>query len=118
MRLHIGVKIQEPMARQIIWLPSIIVTVSLAVVVSSSPPKYELKEEWNLWKSKHGKSYESEHMELERHLVWLSNKEYIDQHNANSHIFGFTLAMNHHGDLVSVHACLVKYELELHASTF
>jgi cathepsin L len=87
------------------WLPIVVVTASLAVVaVSSSSPRYELREEWNLWKSKHGKSYESEHVELERHLVWLSNKEYIDQHNANSDIFGFTLAMNHHGDLVS--ACL------------
>lgn len=91
---------EEPMA-QWIWL-STVVTVSLVVVVSSSPPRFELREEWNLWKDKHGKSYESEHVELERHLVWLSNKEYIDQHNANSHIFGFTLAMNHYGDLVSL----------------
>ena len=68
--------IQEPMAQQIIWLP-LVVAVSIAIAESSSPPRYELKEEWNLWKSKHGKSYESEHMELERHLVWLSNKEYI-----------------------------------------
>lgn len=83
------------------WLPVAVVTVSLAVIVSSSSPRYEQRNEWNFWKTEHGKSYESEHVELERHLVWLSNKEYIDQHNANSHIFGFTLSMNHHGDLVS-----------------
>ena len=93
--------IQKPMA-QLMWLP-LALAISLAVVQRSrsQPPKYQLREEWNLWKSKHGKSYESEHVELERHLVWLSNKEYIDQHNANSHIFGFTLAMNRHCDLVS-----------------
>ena len=85
------------------WLTIVVVTVSLAVAVRSGSPRYELREEWNLWKSKHGKSYESEYLELERHLVWLSNKEYIDQHNANSDIFGFTLAMNHHGDLVSAY---------------
>lgn len=80
----------------------LIVTVSIATVVNGNPPKYELKEEWNLWKAEHGKNYESDHVELERHLVWLSNKEYIDHHNANVDIFGFKLAMNHHGDLVSV----------------
>jgi len=58
-------------------------------------------EEWTSWKDYHGKSYESEREELEKHIVWLSNKEYVDQHNANSHIFGFTLALNHMGDMVS-----------------
>ena len=60
----------------------------------------EYREEWQLWKTKHGKSYESQREELERHLVWLSNREYINAHNANSDVFGFTLVMNHFGDLV------------------
>ena len=64
-------------------------------------PKFQLVEEWKLWKGQHDKSYGSQLEELERHLVWLSNTKYIEQHNANSHIFGFTLAMNHFGDLVS-----------------
>ena len=84
---------------QLTWL--LVVAISLVVVVSGSPPKYELKEEWNLWKTQHGKSYESEQLELERHFVWLSNKVYIDQHNHNADLFGFKLAMNHYGDLVS-----------------
>ena len=64
-------------------------------------PNFQFVEEWNIWKGQHEKSYGSQLEELERHLVWLSNKKYIEQHNANSHIFGFTLAMNHFGDLVS-----------------
>lgn len=56
---------------------------------------------WDQWKHKHDKTYESSLHELEHHLVWLSNKEYIDHHNANEHIFGYTLALNHLGDMVS-----------------
>ena len=65
-----------------------------------SKAKLELHEEWKNWKLTHSKSYVSEKDEIEKHIVWLSNKEYIDQHNANSHIFGFTLDLNHFGDMV------------------
>ncbi|CAI8032361.1 Silicatein [Geodia barretti] len=61
--------------------------------------QYQHPEEWDLWKTEHGKSYQSQREELERHLVWLSNREYINAHNANSDIFGFTLSMNHFGDI-------------------
>ena len=70
----------------------------LAVV--SGEVQYQHPEEWQLWKTEHWKSYQSQREELDRHLVWLSNREYINSHNANSHIFGFTLAMNHLGDIV------------------
>ena len=62
---------------------------------------FELPEEWHLWKAQHGKSYQSELEELERHVLWQSNKKYIEAHNQNAHVFGFTLKMNHFGDLVS-----------------
>lgn len=64
-------------------------------------PKFRYEQEWGKWKLTNDRNYTSELEELERHLIWLSNKVYIDQHNANAHIFGFTLAMNHLGDLVS-----------------
>ncbi len=64
--------------------------------------KYEFVQEWNLWKTQHDKNYLSSKEDLEKHLVWLSNKEYIDQHNANAGVFGYTLAMNHMGDEVSI----------------
>lgn len=57
---------------------------------------------WTQWKLKYAKSYESTLHELEHHLVWLSNKKYIDHHNANQHIFGYTLALNHLGDMVLI----------------
>lgn len=65
-------------------------------------PQFEYVQEWNLWKAQHQKSYESDLHELDRHLVWLSNKKYIELHNANFHIFGYTLAMNHFGDMVKI----------------
>ena len=71
-----------------------------ALVASAAAVKFQFVEEWNMWKTEHGKSYGSEMEELERHLNWLSSKAYIEAHNANTHIFGFTLKMNHLGDLV------------------
>ena len=63
----------------------------------------EYPEEWQLWKTEHGKSYESQREELERYLVWLSNREYINAHNKNaqSSDCGYTLQHNHFSDLVS-----------------
>lgn len=76
--------------------------VSVGYATALKEPKYQFVQKWNLWKNTHGKSYQSDKEDLERHIVWLSNKEYIDQHNKNADIFGFTLAMNHLGDMVSV----------------
>ena len=72
----------------------------LAAVVCSDVVQYQHPEEWQLWKTEHRKSYESQREELERHLVWLANREYINAHNKNADLFGFTLAMNHFGDMV------------------
>ena len=71
------------------------------LAVASCEVMFQHPEEWQLWKAEHGKSYESQRVELEKHLVWLSNREYINAHNKNAHVFGFTLAMNHFGDIVS-----------------
>ena len=75
---------------------------SIVVVATLATAQINLRhsEEWHVWKSQHGKNYNSQREELERHLVWLSNREYINAHNKNAHIFGFTLAMNHFGDIV------------------
>ena len=58
-------------------------------------------EEWQLWKSQHGKSYQSQREELERHLIWLANREYINGHNKNSHEIGYSLQLNQFADWVS-----------------
>ena len=74
------------------------------VQASILPPTYfKHTGDWEMWKTQHGKSYGSVREELERHLVWLANREYINAHNQNSHIFGFTLTMNHLGDMVSLY---------------
>lgn len=78
----------------------LLLCVCLTAQASSIGAKFKLVDEWNNWKSFHGKDYVSEKQELEKHITWLSNKEYIDQHNANAHIYGFTLGLNHMGDMV------------------
>ena len=61
---------------------------------------YQHPQEWRLWKSEHRKSYTSTSEELERHLIWLSNRKYIEGHNANADVFGYSLSMNRFGDMV------------------
>lgn len=67
----------------------------------SDPAGREFFEEWHLWKAEHEKSYKDEKEEVERHMVWMSNKKYIEQHNKHADELGFTLKMNKFGDLVS-----------------
>ena len=78
----------------------IAVVVSSLVLCAATESQYELVEEWQQWKTEHGRSYGSDIEELDRHLVWLSNKKYIDSHNNNADVFGFTLTMNSFGDMV------------------
>ena len=56
--------------------------------------------DWHVWKGEHSKSYQDLQEELSKHLVWLGNREYINQHNQFSHVFGYTLKMNRFGDMV------------------
>lgn len=58
------------------------------------------KEQWLIWKESNNKTYESTIEELERFIIWLANKAYIDYHNTYSSKFGFTLKMNQFGDMV------------------
>lgn len=87
----------------------VLVIVSLFALALASP-KFQLSEEWHLWKSEHGKTYQSYQEELEKHVTWQSNKKYIEAHNQNAHILGFTLKMNHFGDMV----CEVTVNYILH----
>ena len=73
---------------------------SLATVVLSGENNIQLPPEWHLWKAKHVKKYNSFNEELQKHIMWKSNHQYIDAHNAHKEIYGFTLQMNQFGDLV------------------
>ena len=79
---------------------ALLVLALISLACAKGVPRFGFVEEWQLWKSTHSREYLSEREELERHLTWLSNREYILQHNANSHIFGFTLSLNQFGDMV------------------
>ena len=88
-------------------MKAVLVVVLALVSLALGAPRFQLSEEWQLWKTEHGKSYESQREELERHVIWQSNRKYIEAHNQNAHIMGFTLKMNHLGDMViCVKACV------------
>ena len=74
-----------------------VLSILLLAVASSS---LDHNNEWKLWKTRHGKWYSSMDEEMERQRVWLANREYIEKHNANADSHGYTLALNHFGDLV------------------
>ncbi len=57
---------------------------------------------WTVWQRTHEKTYLSSMEALERYVVWRSNTAYIQYHNNYADKFGFTMAMNSFGDLVSI----------------
>jgi len=59
---------------------------------------FDLKTEWESFKSTHGKTYETMDLEAYRVRVFKSNKDKIDAHNADS-TQTFTMKMNKFGDL-------------------
>lgn len=63
----------------------------------------QLRAEWSSWKTTHRKKYSTSVQDLERYVVWRSNKAYINYHNSFASNFGFYLSMNKFGDLVSPH---------------
>ena len=91
----------------IVTLAINICLLSLVHLASSSSDSkalvFQHVEEWKLWKSYHGKAYDSHLEELERHLVWLSNKVFVEQHNAHADrgFYSYKMKLNHFADLVS-----------------
>jgi hypothetical protein len=54
----------------------------------------------NYLEQENAKEYSSDEEELQRHMIWEANKNYVDNHNEHADVFGFTLAMNQLADLV------------------
>ena len=76
---------------------------------SSSLPKRgaysqinKLNGAWTLWKIQHSRQYETYEDELKRFTVWMDNLAYIEEHNHHQEKLGYTLGMNHFGDIVSI----------------
>lgn len=61
----------------------------------------EFSDEWNNWKQLYQKTYECEHEELARYTIWVANKAYIEEHNKNVDVHGYSLKMNEFGDMVT-----------------
>ncbi|XP_020631218.1 cathepsin L1-like [Orbicella faveolata] len=57
----------------------------------------EYKQQWQAWKTFHGKQYETDTEEEARYAIWRDNLRKIQQHNSEGH--SYTLAMNQFGDL-------------------
>ena len=70
------------------------------VALAAAAERFQFVEEWTLWKTEHRRYYTSEREELERHSVWLANREYILTHNSHQTADGYTLALNQFADLV------------------
>lgn len=68
---------------------------------------FELEKEWNLWKAEYGKKYYSDEMELSRKSIWAANKMFVDTHNANAELHGYTVKMNEFADLVRTGAVIM-----------
>lgn len=47
------------------------------------------------------KKYETPEEELMRQNIWSMNRKYVEEHNNNADMYGFTTAMNEYADLVS-----------------
>lgn len=58
------------------------------------------QDEWELFKMTHKKSYGNEIEERFRMKIYLENRQKIAKHNKDSDQHGYTLAMNHFGDLL------------------
>ena len=70
-------------------------------LVALAAAEFEYTQEFQDWKVKYNKVYETKETELERQIIWESNKKFVENHNANSDKFDFTVAMNEFADLVS-----------------
>ena len=83
---------------------SVQLLMSLVLADSGEIFVHELPPEWHAWKAEHGKSYQTFDEEIWRHSVWQINMKLINKHNniMENAARGFTLKMNHLGDLVGV----------------
>ena len=91
----------EMILRLVVWL--LLLVLSTLSFSAGEAPVFQHVEEWHSWKNTHDKSYTSQVEELEKHLVWLSNKALVEQHNVNAELgfYSYKLKLNHFADMVS-----------------
>ena len=78
----------------------------LLVALAAAVSGFQYTEEFEAWKERYGRFYESDEVELRRHITWESNMQFVKEHNAHADEIGFTVEMNQFADLVSpcIHA--------------
>ena len=77
-------------------------SICLLLVVAAyavAAPSFRFTTEWEQWKAKFERVYETAEEEIRRHVIWEAHKIYVDTHNKNADRFGFTLGMNNFADL-------------------
>ena len=79
-------------------LMKFLLALALVVLVAA---EFEFTQEFQEWKVKYNKVYETKEIEFARQVIWESNKKFVENHNANADKNGFTVAMNEFADLVS-----------------
>lgn len=67
------------------------VVVLLVVLIAAAVSGFQYTVEWEAWKKKHGRIYESNEIELRWHNLWESNMEFVKEHNAHVDEIGFTV---------------------------
>ena len=73
----------------------------ILALVAIASAHFEYTQEFQEWKVKYSRKYGTKDEELQRQIIWESNKKFVENHNANADKFGFTVAMNEFADLVS-----------------
>ena len=91
-------------------LMKFLLALALVVLVAA---EFEFTQEFQGWKIKYNKVYETKEIEFARQVIWESNKKFVENHNANADKNGFTVAMNEFADLVSfvskIHSIYVHF---------
>jgi len=78
-----------------------LIGVILTTIANATSFEDVVSEEWNEWKTFHGKTYRNKEEDYRRMKVFMDNKEKIASHNSRYHEGKetYTMKMNHLGDL-------------------
>lgn len=73
----------------------IAIVLACAVAMAAA---FDYTKEWEEWKDRFEKEYESDTMELYRHTIWEANKKRVDEHNSHLDTWSFRMEMNEFAD--------------------
>ena len=82
----------------------------IATCVYALPTEYD--DQWEAWKTEYNKVYKDDIEEAHRKEIWMKHLVYVQKHNAQSDVHGYTLAMNLFADLVSFITIITLFIVE------